>query len=123
MRLADVLEKGSRDHLLGAAHDVSDGGLAQCLVEMALASGHGARVTLPEGDAFTALFSESVARVVVAVDESYVDSVLAACADHDVPATRIGQVGGAALEVAGQFSIGLEELRTTSTATLPALFA
>src|SRR6185436_11398416 len=44
MRLADVLETTSRDHLLGAAHDVSDGGLAQCLVEMALASGFGVRV-------------------------------------------------------------------------------
>jgi phosphoribosylformylglycinamidine synthase len=89
---------------------------------MSLASGFGARVALTGDDAFTALFSESVARVVVAVDESYVDLVLSRCADHGVPATRLGQVGGAALDVAGQFSIGLDELRSTSTATLPALF-
>jgi phosphoribosylformylglycinamidine synthase II len=122
MRLADVLEAGSRDRLLGAAHDVSDGGLAQCLVEMSLAAGVGARVVLPEGDPFTLLFSESVARVVVAVDERYVDAVLSRCAARDVPATRIGQVGGDAFDVAGQFSIALNELRTTSEATLPALF-
>jgi phosphoribosylformylglycinamidine (FGAM) synthase-like enzyme len=122
MRLADVLEAASRDHLLGAAHDVSDGGLAQCLVEMSVAAGVGARVALPEGDAFTALFSESVARVVVAVDEGYVDALLSLCAAHDVPSTRIGHVGGDVLDVAGLFTVGLDELRTTSEATLPALF-
>jgi len=123
MRLADVLEAASRDRLLGAAHDVSDGGLAQCLVEMSLAAGLGARVALPVGDAFVALFSESVARAVVAVDEQYADAVLSRCAAHDVPATRIGQVGGDSLDVAGLFTIALGELRFTSEATLPALFA
>jgi phosphoribosylformylglycinamidine synthase len=122
MRLADVLEAASRDRVLGAAHDVSDGGLAQCLVEMSLAAAVGARVARPEGDAFTALFSESVARAVVAVDERYADAVLSLCAAHDVPASRIGQVGGDTLDVAGLFSIELDELRATSEATLPALF-
>jgi phosphoribosylformylglycinamidine synthase subunit PurL len=123
MRLAGLLESASRDRLLGAAHDVSDGGLAQCLVEMSLVAGVGARVELPEGDPFTMLFSESVARVVVAVDEEYADAVLSRCAVHDVPATRIGQVGGDVLDVAGLFTVGLDELRATSEATLPALFA
>jgi phosphoribosylformylglycinamidine synthase subunit PurL len=122
MRLAGLLESGSRDRLLGAAHDVSDGGLAQCLVEMSLAAGVGARVVLPEGDPFTLLFSETVARVVVSVDERYVDGVLSLCAACDVPALRIGQVGGDALEVADLFTVGLAELRTTSEATLPVLF-
>jgi phosphoribosylformylglycinamidine synthase len=122
MRLAGLLESGSRDRLLGAAHDVSDGGLAQCLVEMSLAAGVGARVVLPEGDPFTLLFSETVARVVVSVDERYVDAVLSLCAAREVPAIRIGQVGGDALEVADLFTVGLAELRTTSEATLPALF-
>jgi phosphoribosylformylglycinamidine synthase subunit PurL len=122
MRLADVLASASRDRLLGAAHDVSDGGLAQCLVEMALAAGVGARVDLPDGDAFVALFSESVARAVVAVDASYVDAVLARCTEVGVPVTRIGEAGGDALEVAGLFTIDLADLRATSDATLPALF-
>jgi phosphoribosylformylglycinamidine synthase II len=122
MRLADVLVGCAGAGQLGAAHDVSDGGLAQCLVEMALASGVGARVLLPDGDPFTALFSESVARAVVAVDQQYVDAVLAQCAEAGVPVGRIGEVGGASLDVADQFTIGLDELRTTSEATMPALF-
>ena len=54
--------------LLDSAHDVSDGGLAQTLVESCLARGVGATITLPaELDPFVALFSETSARVVVSV--------------------------------------------------------
>jgi hypothetical protein len=48
--------------------------------------------------------------------------VLAQCAEAGVPVGRIGEVGGASLDVADQFTIGLDELRTTSEATMPALF-
>ena len=54
--------------VLSSAHDVSDGGLAQTLVESCLRHGVGARVELPTcDDAFVALFSESAARAVVTV--------------------------------------------------------
>ncbi len=39
--LGEILVAGSRDGMLTAAHDVSDGGVAQALVEMALRSGVG----------------------------------------------------------------------------------
>src|SRR5205814_9298342 len=48
-QLAEILVAASRDGLLTAAHDVSEGGLAQALVEMALRGGKGARVWLREG--------------------------------------------------------------------------
>ncbi len=35
------------DHLLTAGHDVSDGGLVTCLLEMAFAGNHGIEVDLP----------------------------------------------------------------------------
>ena len=54
--------------MISAAHDLSEGGLAQALVEMCLAGQTGARIVLPEGvDPFVWLFSELTARVVVAV--------------------------------------------------------
>ena len=53
----------SRSGAVSAVHDVSDGGVAQTLVEMALRSGVGARLWVPDGiDAFTFLFSESAGR-------------------------------------------------------------
>jgi phosphoribosylformylglycinamidine synthase len=124
-RLAGVLVAASERGLAAAAHDVSDGGLAQCLAEMALAGRVGVRVDLTEvaDDPFVALFSETVARVVVAVDASRVDPFLALAAEHGTPARRLGVVGGDALDVSGLFAIAVADLRAASEATLPALFA
>ena len=70
--LAEVLVAGSRDGMLSSAHDLSDGGLAQVLVESSLAKGVGARVVLPSSDLspFVQLYSESAGRVLVSVPRS-----------------------------------------------------
>ena len=115
--------------LLAAAHDVSDGGLAQTLVEMALRGGVGASVAVPGGlDPFVFLCSESTARAVVAVRAEQRAEVLALCAEHDVPVAQVGTVTDAATLVVEQaygapVAWTLEQLRTASEATLPALFA
>jgi phosphoribosylformylglycinamidine synthase len=122
--LASVLIAGARDSLLAAAHDLSDGGLSQTLVESCLRGGLGCRVTLP-GDPFVTLFSESVARAVVAVRPGNENRVIAMCEQAGVPVTPIGVVGGDSLTVlrAGEgqplFSISLAELRESHEATLP----
>ncbi len=65
--LAEILISASRDGMIDAAHDLSDGGLIQAVVESALLGGKGARLVVPDGlDAFTFLFSESAGRAVVA---------------------------------------------------------
>ena len=46
--LAEILLAGSRDGMISAAHDLSEGGLAQTLVEMCLVGEVGARIVLPE---------------------------------------------------------------------------
>ncbi|MGH8971078.1 MAG: phosphoribosylformylglycinamidine synthase subunit PurL, partial [Actinomycetes bacterium] len=110
MRLADVLVEAAGDGLVRAAHDVSDGGLAQALVEMALVGDVGLSVAV-EGDPFVALFSESVARVVVAVETGDEDRLLAAGAQHGVPVSRLGSAGGDTLVVDGLFAVPVHELR------------
>ena len=65
-RLAALLAAAAAAGLLAAAHDLSDGGLAVALAESCLRGGAGCAVRLP-GDPFTALFSESAGRCVVAV--------------------------------------------------------
>ena len=66
--LADVLVGAAAERLLDGAQDVSDGGVAQALVEGVPRYGTGARVALPfDLDPFEVLFSESAARAVVAV--------------------------------------------------------
>ena len=121
--LAEVLVGGAEQGLLAAAHDLSDGGLAQALVEACLRGGRGARVDLPGGlDPFVALFAESTARALVAVPPGQLAAWTELCAAHRVPLTRLGTVGGDALVVGGLFEVPLAELRAAWTATLPALF-
>ena len=121
--LAQLLFVGSRDGLLSAAHDLSEGGLAQALVESCLRGGRGARVVLPaELDPFVALFAESAARVVVAVAPAAEPRFMGLCAARGVPMTRLGVVGGDALDVEGILRVPLTELRAAYEGTLPRLF-
>ncbi|MGO4256636.1 phosphoribosylformylglycinamidine synthase subunit PurL [Marmoricola sp. RAF53] len=118
--LAELLVDGVG--LLTSAHDLADGGLAQALVEAGLRHDVGASVEVA-GDAFVALFSESAGRVLVTVDAGDVDALTALAGRHGVPAARIGTTGGDAVEVAGQFTLPLSEIRTAWSATLPAALA
>lgn len=129
MALAALLVELGGTGLLTAAHDLSDGGVAQALVEMALRRGVGAKISLPaELDAFVALFSESTARVIVTVSPARYDEVISAVDAAGVLATRIGSVGEAGSDlvienVAGDsVTLSLAELSQASEATLPALF-
>ena len=127
--LADVLTAASRDGLVSAAHDLSEGGLIQAVVEAALAGETGCRVVLP-GDydsvanAFVLLFSESAGRVLVAVPRTEESRFVAMCAARGLPATRVGVSDSASdsVEVQGFFTVTLEELRSTSEGVLPRLF-
>jgi phosphoribosylformylglycinamidine (FGAM) synthase-like enzyme len=122
-QLGEILVAGSRDGMLSAAHDLSDGGLAQALVESALEGGHGARIVPPDGaDPFVWLFSESTARAVVALPRSEVPRFLEMCAARGFPATRIGVVDGDSLDVQGLFDVPLSELRSAWEGTMPRLF-
>ena len=124
--LADILTAASRDGLVSAAHDLSEGGLAQAVVEGALAGETGCRILLPEGaDPFVWLFSESSGRVLVAVPRTEETRFTGMLDARQMPWTRIGVVdqGSDSVEIQDQFSIPLAELRETFEATLPALFA
>ena len=120
-RLAGLLAAAAAAGLLSAAHDLSDGGLAIALAESCLRGGTGCQVRLP-GDPFTALFSESAARAVVAVRPGAEASFASLRAEHGVPGEMIGRVGGDDLVVADCFTIPLAELAAAHTAVLPALF-
>ncbi|MGH3385348.1 MAG: phosphoribosylformylglycinamidine synthase subunit PurL, partial [Nocardioidaceae bacterium] len=122
-QLADILVNASRDGLVDAAHDLSDGGLAQALVESSLRYGVGCRVWLPDDlDPFVALFSESAGRGIVAVPRSEEVRFTDMCTARRFPHQRIGVVDGTAIDVQELFSLPLDELRTAWSATLPALF-
>jgi len=122
-RLAQVLVDACAAGTVVAAHDVSVGGLAQTLVDMALRTGVGAHLALPHQlDPFVALFSESAARAVVVVPLGSERAFAAECGRANVEVTTLGGVGGSALSFEGLFSVPLGELGAASEATLAALF-
>jgi phosphoribosylformylglycinamidine synthase len=121
--LATVIAGAAERGLLGGAHDLSDGGLSQALVESCLRNGVGARVALPEGvEPAVALFAESTGRALAIVSRGHEKAFTALVEEHGLPWSPLGVVGGSALDVRDQFSIPLDELRTAWTGTLPALF-
>ena len=127
--LADVLAAASRDGLLSAAHDLSEGGLAQAVVESALAGETGCRIVLPEQfqtgtGPFVCLFSESAGRVLAAVPRTEESRFRAMCEARGLPVTRIGVVdqGSDAVEFQDLFTVSLSELRSTWESVLPRLF-
>jgi phosphoribosylformylglycinamidine synthase subunit PurL len=109
--------------LITAAHDLSDGGLAQALVESCLRGGRGARITLPvDVEPFVALFSESAARAVVAVPADRVGQLVSLAAARGVPLIALGTTGGETLDIAGQFAVDVAALRAAAAGTFAALF-
>ena len=135
-QLSQILVAGSRDGMLTAAHDVSEGGLAITLVEMAMRANIGARLWVPdELDPFVFLFSESATRAVVVVPRSEELRFTEMCGARNFPATRIGVVdselgpdagepsGTQVLQVGDSFTVTLDDLRAAHQGTFPALFA
>ncbi len=124
--LGEILINASRDGLLDAAHDLSDGGLAQALVESCVRCGMGARVWVPDGlDPFVFLFSESQARAIVAVPRSEEVRFTDMCTARRFPHARVGVVddGGPdepALDVQGLIRVPVSDLHAAREATLPA---
>jgi len=124
-RLAGLLADAAVRGHVGAAHDLSDGGLAQALVESCLRYGLGAALLLPDdADPFTLLFSESTGRAMVSVPRGHEKAFLALCVEREVPYTPLGVVDSrsGALDVRGLFRIPLAELQEAWSGTLPALF-
>jgi phosphoribosylformylglycinamidine synthase subunit PurL len=109
--------------LVEACHDLSDGGLYVALAEMALASGIGADLDLPDdGESAAAwLFGEDQGRYLVAVAPNRLGRVEAEAGRAGVLARRIGATGGVALTLDGGDAISLQELAEIHRSWLPAL--
>lgn len=130
--LAELLHAAAQGGLLSAAVDLSEGGLAQALTDGALRFGVGARVWIDEiisrdgVDATAALFSESQARVLVAVPHEEEVKFRGLCEGRGFPVLRIGVTDRAgdeaSIEVQDRFELPLAELRAASQATLPERF-
>jgi len=102
-------------------HDVSDGGLAVALAEMAMAGGIGATIdaSAVAGEPHGFFFGEDQGRYVVTAALSDCDRLIADAARAGVPVLRIGAIGGPALTLADEAPIGVDELRAAFESWFP----
>ena len=104
-----------------AVHDLSDGGLAVALAEMAIAGGVGATIDkgVVVGLAHAFFFGEDQGRYVVTAKAEDALAILAAAAKAGVAATRIGATGGESLTLPGEAPVTIAALRQAHETWLP----
>ncbi|ACK50153.1 phosphoribosylformylglycinamidine synthase II [Methylocella silvestris BL2] len=119
-RNGDFVRELIRAALVSAVHDISDGGLAVALAEMAMAGGVGASVEAPANvPAHGFWFGEDQSRYIVATSPERALGVLAAAQRAGVPCRRIGETGGAALTLKGEAAILIADLSARFEGWLP----
>ena len=94
-----------REGLVSAAHDISDGGLASALAEMAIAAGTGMKVDLDPlvelrgGSGETCLFGEGPGGIVLAASRDQAQALLEGAEAAGVEAVEIGGVTGLRISI------------------------
>ncbi|MBT4741002.1 MAG: phosphoribosylformylglycinamidine synthase II, partial [Rhodospirillaceae bacterium] len=106
-----------------ACHDVSDGGIAIAIAEMALSGDIG--VTIDTGTAPTApwLFGEDQGRYIVTCTTETASDILGAMRNAGLTARQIGTTGGDQVAVAGGASVPLKTLRDLHEGWFPSYMA
>jgi phosphoribosylformylglycinamidine synthase len=100
-----------------SVHDVSDGGLAIAVAEMALASGLGAKLDAMD---HAALFGEDQARYVITSNKAEAAKIIA---DAKVPVVQIGEVVKDATVSFGSTAIKLDAIQTAHEDWFPKYMA
>jgi len=111
-----------RDGVATAVHDLSDGGLAVAVAEMAMASGIGASIDLPGGaDPVAVWFGEDQGRYLVTIrdDTDLLRGIGDKARAGGFMAHHIGTTGGTELKLAGARAISVAELETAHEAWFP----
>jgi len=124
-RVGDCVRAAIRAGLLSAVHDLSDGGLAVALAEMAMASGIGAVIETPANARalVPAFFGEEQGRYLVTVDAGNAEALARRAAAANVAIVRIGETGGNELKLGPARGIPVASLRKAHESWFPAFMA
>ncbi|MCA1369858.1 phosphoribosylformylglycinamidine synthase subunit PurL [Bradyrhizobium sp. BRP14] len=117
--IGDFIRNLIADGLVTAVHDCSSGGLALAVAEMAMASGIGATIAVPENDPIAAFYGEDQGRYVVTVAPDKLDTVAARAAVAGIDLPVIGKTGGDAVKLGEAKSVSVDELRSAHESWFP----
>lgn len=119
-RNGDFIRGLIANRALTAAHDISDGGLAAALAEMAMAGGIGAKIETPASiPAQNFLFGEDQARYIVTAAPEKAEAIRIEAEKAGVPCEIIGATGGDALTLGDGMAILLADLLQGCEGWLP----
>jgi phosphoribosylformylglycinamidine synthase len=123
-KVGDYVRKLIRSGVATAVHDLSDGGLAVGLAEMAMASGIGATVSqLAQGDPIPQFFGEDQGRYLVTVNFSAqsdeFEAMLAELKELGIFAPWIGATGGGELKLGHARAISVADLKAAHESWFP----
>ena len=120
-RNGDFVRSIIRNDQVTACHDISSGGLAICVAEMAMASGKGMKISLRDqrGAAHALLFGEDQARYVIAVPADLANFVQASAENAGVPFRPLGTVSGESLVVDDLINIPVADLTIAHESWFP----
>jgi phosphoribosylformylglycinamidine synthase subunit PurL len=106
---------------VNAAHDLSDGGLAAALSEMAIHSGKGANVSVKplDGSLHEVLYSEAQSGVLVTVELEKLPAFENAVAGSGVNAVKLGLVNGTELVIDTDVKLPVSQLREVYESAIP----
>jgi phosphoribosylformylglycinamidine synthase len=120
----DLVRALIRARLLTAVHDLSDGGLAVAIAEMAMASGIGAILDgVSEAALLPALFGEDQGRYLVTIPPGHREAVLERARLAGVSLAAVGRTGGTDLKLGKNLSISVAKLREGHETWFPAFMA
>jgi len=106
------------DRAVTAVHDISDGGLAIAVIEMALPTAFGAKL---EALDHVALFGEDQARYVLTATPARAMAILAAGMEQNIQLSVVGKVtAGATLKIGATDAISMANLRSAHESWFPA---
>ena len=113
-KLQEALLEAIQQQKVNAAHDISDGGLAVALAEMAIFSGKGASISVDDlgEDSHEVLYSEAQSGVVVTCSADQQADLEEHFTGKDIPFEQLGTVGkeGDELSIEGLLTVAVDEV-------------
>ncbi len=121
VKLQKTILQMIKSHRVNAVHDLSDGGLAAALSEMAIHSGLGARVSLASLGSNTTeiLYSEAQSGVVVTVPEAAVAQFESDAENAGIPYYSLGVVNGDSLAIDNIVNLPVQKLADVYESVIP----
>lgn len=101
-----------------AVHDLSDGGLAVALAEMAMASGIGAKIDAPD-NSVAAFFGEDQGRYLLTCSSANRQSILDQAETLAISVMILGATGGKELKLGQSRAISIKELQAVHEGWMP----